>query len=200
MSQRDRIFLTPNWHVDCRLVAELPEDSVVGVRFITYVVLGLITVTTVIFTGYLAYTNFNLRGQIASWELRLEEDKWEVIEIKRLQRFYEIESKKIESAFSELKNPTMVSAFLAELGRTLPDRMIVNAIEWNDQRVVIRGGIAESSERASLILGNYVDKMRADPEIGPHFVSINLTGAERSSEDDQIMEYEITLRIKPKTK
>ena len=34
----ERFFSSQNWHVDCRLVAELPEDSVVGVRFIIYLV------------------------------------------------------------------------------------------------------------------------------------------------------------------
>ena len=196
MTRTERIFLTPNWHVDCRLVAELPEDSVVGVRFITFVVLSVVSVMAVILTGYMAYSDINLRGQIANWEQRLEEDKWEVIEIKRLQRFYENESKKIENAYSQMKNPAMVSRFLSELGRTLPERMVVNAVEWNDNRVLIRGSIKESSERASLILGNYVEKLRSDPEVGPHFTSINLTGAERSSEDETLMVYEITLHAK----
>ena len=35
---KERLFLAPNWHVDCRLIAELPEDSVVGMRFITYAI------------------------------------------------------------------------------------------------------------------------------------------------------------------
>jgi hypothetical protein len=50
-----------------------------------------------------------------------------------------------------------------------------------------------------MILGDYVDKLRADPEIGPHFASISLTGAERSTLDDQLMIFQITMRAKPKS-
>ena len=49
-----------------------------------------------------------------------------------------------------------------------------------------------------MLLGHYVDKLRADPEIGPNFTSINLTGAERSAEDEQMMDYQITFHEKPR--
>src|SRR5580704_19073910 len=93
MSARDRLFLSPHWHVDCRLVAELPEDSVVGIRFITYAISSAIALAVVLFTGWYVYSDLSLRHQIEDATLRLEDDRWEVIEITRLQRFYEIESK-----------------------------------------------------------------------------------------------------------
>ena len=56
----------------------------------------------------------------------------------------------------------------------------------------------EASERASLMLGSYLDKLRADPEVGPRFSSINVTGLDRSVEDDQVMTYAITMHLKPR--
>jgi hypothetical protein len=50
-----------------------------------------------------------------------------------------------------------------------------------------------------MILGDYVDKLRADPGIGPYFASISLTGAERSTQDDQLMVFQITMHAKPKS-
>jgi len=94
----DRFFASPNWHVDCRLVAELPEDSVVGVRFITYMVSIAVALAALLLTGWFAYSDVNLRQQIDDANHRLEDDYWDVAEIRRLQRFYEIEAKKIESA------------------------------------------------------------------------------------------------------
>ena len=138
---RDRLFLSAHWHVDCRLVAELPEDSVVGIRFITYAVSCGIALAVVLFTGWYAYTDFNLRHQIDYATNRLEDDRWEVIEITRLQRFYEIESKKIESAYSEMKTPLLISGFISELGRTLPERMVVDAIDYGDGTFVIDQGV-----------------------------------------------------------
>jgi hypothetical protein len=176
----------------------LPEDSVVGVRFITYAISCAIALGAVLFTGWYAYADLTLRHQIEDAEQRLEDDRWEVIEIRRLQRFYEIESKKIESAYSEMKNPILISGFVAELGRTLPARMAVDSIEYNEGRFIIHGRMREASERASLMLGSYLDKLRADPEVGPRFSSINVTGLDRSVEDDQVMTYAITMHLKPR--
>src|SRR5580692_9419335 len=130
MSARDRLFLSPHWHVDCRLVAELPEDSVVGIRFITYAVSCAIALAAVLFTGWYGYADLSLRRQIADASAALEDDHWEVVEIRRLQHFYENASKQIESAYSEIKNPILISGFTAELGHSLPDRMVVDMIEY----------------------------------------------------------------------
>ncbi|HEY4990340.1 MAG TPA: hypothetical protein VII09_11060 [Opitutaceae bacterium] len=196
---RDRLFLTPNWHIDCRLVAELPEDSVVGIRFITYAVSCAIALAVVLFTGWYVYADLSLRHQIDDAAQRLEDDRWEVIEIRRLQRFYEIESKKIESAYSEMRNPILLSGFTNELGRTLPERMVIDSIDFGDGRILIRGRLRESSERASILLGKYLEQLRSDPEVGPYFTTINVTGLDRSTEDDQMMSYTLTLHLKART-
>jgi hypothetical protein len=196
---RDRLFITPHWHVDCRLVAELPEDSVVGIRFITYAVSCGIALAAILFTGWYGYADLSLRRQIQDDSQRLEDDRWDVIEIRRLQHFYEVESKKIESAYTEIKNPILISGFTAELGRTLPERMAIDTIEFADGRIVIHGRLREPSEAASILLGKYLDKLRADPELGPHFISINVTDLDRSTEDDQMMVFALTLRLKPRT-
>jgi hypothetical protein len=197
--QRDRLFISPNWHVDCRLVAELPEDSVVGIRFMTYAISCAIAIAAVLFTGWYAYADFSLRRQIEDASQRLEDDRWDVIEIRRLQHFYEVETKKIESAYSEMKNPILISGFMAELGRTLPDRMAIDTVELGEGRILIHGRLRASSEAASILLGKYLDKLRADPEVGPHFSSINVTDLDRSLDDEQIMIYALTLRLKPRT-
>jgi len=141
-----------------------------------------------------------LRRQIEEAEQKLEDDRWEVIEVRRLQRFYEIESKKIESAYTEIRNPFLFSSLVSELGRSLPDRMVIDTIEFADGRFVIHGRLREASERASLLLGDYLDKLRSDPELGQHFTSINVTGLDRSLEDEQMMNYAITMHLKPRQK
>ena len=198
MASRERLLLGPNWHVDCRLVAELPEDSVVGVRFMTYAISCAIALAAVLFTGWYVYADLNLRHQIDDAAQRLEDDRWEVIEIRRLQHFYENESKKIESAFTEMRNPILLSGFTTEMGRTLPERMAIDTIEYGDGRILIHGRLRESSEAASILLGKYLEQLRTDPAIGPHFSSINVTDLDRSTEDEQMMVYAITLRLKPR--
>jgi hypothetical protein len=57
----------------------------------------------------------------------------------------------------------------------------------------------EASERASRLIGSFLDKLRNDPEVGPHFGPINVTSLDRSPEDEQVMVYSITLHLKPRT-
>jgi len=199
MSPRDRLFLAANWHVDCRLVAELPEDSVVGIRFIIYAVSIAIALGAVLFTGWYGYADFSLRQQIEDGNRQMEDTYWDVAEVRRMQRFYETEAKKIESAYSEIKNPVFISGFISDVGRTLPDRMILDAIDYADSTIIIRGRLRDSPERASQTIGSYVNTLRTDPAIGPLFTTINITGLERSTEDDQMMTLEITFRIKPRS-
>jgi hypothetical protein len=199
-SARDKLFLTPHWHVDCRLIAELPEDSVVGMRFITYAVSSLIAIAAVLFTGWYGYADLTLRHQISDAQFRQEEDRWEVIEIRRLQHFYEVESKKVENAYAEIKTPLLLSGFTNEIGRTLPEKMLVDSIDFNDGSIIMRGRLHESSEKASILLGDYLQKLRENASIGPHFTTINVTALDRSTDDEQMMNYALTMRLKPREK
>ena len=158
-----------------------------------------IALAVVLFTGWYVYSDLSLRHQIEDATIRLEDDRWEVIEITRLQRFYEIESKKIEAAYSEMRNPILISGFITELGRTLPDRMVIDAIDLNDGSFVVHGRLRETSERASITIGDYMEKLRKDPEVGPHYDGINVTALDRSVDDDQMMNYTITFRLKART-
>jgi hypothetical protein len=198
-SARERLFLPPNWHVDCRLIAELPEDSVVGMRFITYAVSIAIALAAVLFTGWYGYADFSLRQQIDDSNHRLEDDYWDVAEVRRMQRFYEVEAQKIESAYSEMKNPLYLSGFVSDIGQSLPDRMLVDSFDFGNGKMVMRGRLRDNPERASQTIGTYVAKLRGIATVGPHFTSINITSLERSVEDERIMNYEITFHLKPRS-
>jgi hypothetical protein len=185
--------------VDCRLVAELPEDSVVGIRFITYAIASAVALAVMLFTGWYIYTDINLRHQIEDATLHLEDDRWEVIEITRLQRFYEIESRKIESAYKEIRNPILLSGFISVLGHTLPERMVIDDIDFADNIFIVKGRIRETSEHSSIALGDFLETLRKNPDVGPRCTSINVTALDRSIEDDQMMTYSITFKLKPRS-
>lgn len=196
---RDRLILDPPWHVDCRLVAELPDDSVVGVRFITYAVSCAIALAVVLFTGWYVYADLNLRHQIDEGNHQLEDVYWDVAEIRRLQRFYEIEAKKVENAYAEIKTPILISGFISDLGHTIPDRMLVDSIDYGEGKTTVRGRLRESPEHASQTIGTYVDMLRVNPTIAAHFSTITITGLEPSAQDDQMMGFEITFHLKPRS-
>lgn len=193
---RDPLILTPYWHVDCRVEAELPEDTVVGTRFLTNLLFTAMALGMLLYLGWLAYVSANLRHQIRDWENRISDHRAEVREIQLVERDYAAESAKIDQAHALMRPQLRVSRFVADIGRTRPDPMVVDIIEWNEAGVVVRGSLAESSERATRMLGGYVEQLRKDEAIGPLFQEIVLTSLDRGGTGGSLR-FEINFRLKP---
>lgn len=190
-------MLTPHWHFDCRIEADLPEDTLVGTRFLINVVGSAVALAALLFAGYLGYQVLNLRHQITDWERRINDHRAEVRDIQRMQTDYAAEAAKIDQAYELVKPEFNVSEFIAHIGRTRPDLMGVDMIEWNDAGVVLRGNLRERSERASRLLGGYVEQLRKDPKITPQF-KVDLTDLDRGTGD--VLRFEIMFRLPERSK
>lgn len=192
--KRERVAV-PAWHVDCRIESELPEDNIIGTRFLVNVACGAVALAAVLFTGWLGYVCLSLRHSTADWEQRIKDNRAEVLDIQRMQKEYATEAAKIDQAFQLVRPDYFVSGLLRDLGRTRPDPVAVDIIEWNDLGITMRGHLRESPERATQILSDYVRALGTDRAIGPLFREIILTDMERGTGGD-VMQFEILLRSK----
>ncbi len=193
---RNTVAQGSHWHVDCRLVADLPEDNVVGTRFLINVVFSAVALAALLFTGWLGYLSLNLRHQIRDWEQRIRENRAEMLDIQRMQREYAVEAAKVDQAHTLVRPEYFVAGLIGDLGRTRPEPVVVDIIEWNDAGIILRGHMRESPERATQILGDYVRTLMRDEKIGPLFREIVLTDLDRGSSGDAL-KFEISFR--PKT-
>lgn len=184
-----------HWHIDCRIENELPEDNIVGTRFLINVVCGAVAVALLLFTGWLGYLDLSTRRQTRDWEQRLSENNAEVRDIQRMQREYAGEAAKIDEAYKLIKPRLFISGFLTNLGRSRPAPLVIDAIEWNELTITVRGSIHEKSERATSLLGNYVKALGKDEMMGPLFREIRLTGFDRGT-DDSAINCEISFYLK----
>jgi hypothetical protein len=194
----DPLGLSPHWHVDCRLEDELPEDTFIGTRFLVQVAFVVVTVGALLFTGYQGYVMLSLRREIRDWDQRISENRSEVRDIQRMQKEYAIEAAKIDQVHALVRPQLFVSGLVANIGRTRPERMAIDIIEWNDTGVVLRGNLRERSDRATEILGGYVEQLRRDEQIGPLFREIVLTDLDRGS-SGETLRFEIRLALKAST-
>lgn len=196
--ERDPLGLTSHWHVDLRLVAELPEDNVVGTRFLINASFSAVALAALLYAGWVGYLNFNLRHQIRDWEQKIADNRAEVADIKHMQREYAVESAKIDQAFALVKPTLFVSGFLSDLGRTRPEQIMIDTIEWTESGIIVRGSVRENSQRATQLLGNYAKQLVKDEKIGPIFREIVLTSLDRgsSTNTDEALNYELTFRLK----
>lgn len=196
--ERDPLGLSPHWHVDVRLVAELPEDNVVGTRFLINAVFSAITLGMLLYTGWRFSLNSSLRAEIRDWEQRIVDNRAEVADIKHMQREYAVESAKIDQAYGLVKPMLNVSGFVSDLGRTRPEQIVIDTIEWTDTGILVRGSVREPSQRASLLLGNYKKQLDIDPKIAPLFREIAITNLDRGtgSTPGELVNFELTFRLK----
>jgi hypothetical protein len=191
----DPLALSPHWHIDLRLESELPEDTIIGKRFLVHVAFSAVALTAVVFAGYQGYIAWSLTREVRDWEQRINDNRSEVADITRMQREYSAEAVKIDQAFALVKPQLFVSDFIANLGRTRPDRMAIDLIEWNDAGVVVRGNLRERSDRATAMLGSYVEELQRDPRIGPLFQKIGLTDLDRGA-SGETLRFEIKFSMK----
>src|SRR4051812_39694536 len=97
--KRDPLGLPPHWHVDCRLQSELPEDTIVGTRFLVNALFSGVALAALLFAGWVGYLTLNLHSQIRDWEQRIKENRAEVRDIQRMQQEYAVEAGKIDQAY-----------------------------------------------------------------------------------------------------
>lgn len=195
---RDPLGLSPHWHVDLRLETELPEDTVIGTRFLVHAGFSAVALAAVVFAGYQGYIALSLSHQIQDWEKRINDNRAEVADITRMQREYSTEAVKIDQAYALVRPHIFVSEFIDNLGRTRPDRIAIDLIEWNDGGVVLRGNLRERSDRATELLGGYIDQLRRDAKIGPLFREIILTDLDRGV-SGETLRFEIKFAMKGST-
>jgi len=193
--ERDPLALSPHWRVDLRLVAELPEDNLVGTRFLVHVVFSAGALAALLFTGWLGYLDGSLRYQIHDWEQRIGDNRAESRDIQRMQVEYAAESAKIDQAWALVRPQLHVFDFINNIGRTKPDPLMIDIIEWNDSGLVVRGSLQETSEHATGILKDYLRVLNRDEKIAPLFREIVSTDISRSSGND-VFKFEITFRLK----
>jgi hypothetical protein len=196
--ERDPLGLTEHWHVDLRIESELPEDNVVGTRFLINVVFAAVALVTLLVTGWIGFQNFHLRKQISDWEQRMGDIRAEVADVKYMQKEYAIESGKIDQAFALMKPQLYVSGFVAELGRTRPEQIGIDTIDWTEAGIIVRGYVRENSQRAAQLLGSYTKQLNAEKKIGPLFREITLTSLDRggAAAGAELLNFELTFRLK----
>ncbi len=192
---RDLLVVSPHWHVDLRLEAELPEDTMVGTRFLVHVAFSIVALMAATFTGYNGYIALSLGREIRDWEHRINDNRAEVADIMQMQRAYTAEAGKIDQAFALVRPQLYVAEFIANLGLTRPERMIIDLVEWNDAGVLLRGSLRERSDRATEMLGGYVEQLRRDAKIGPLFREIVLTDLDRGA-SGETLRFEIKFAMK----
>jgi len=187
--------LGPHWHLDFRDPARLPEDRVVRVRFLINIcsaAVALILLTLLCLQGL---RRSGINEPLQFWDGQIAAHRHEYEDLQLQLRDYMAEAAKIKDAYDIVYTRFIPSDFIRAIGRTLPDRMAVDTIEYTDRVITIRGTLAEPPERASRVLGRYVETLRGDGEIGPLFGDISAPSLDRTKQEN-LFNFVMVLRLR----
>ena len=98
-------------------------------------------------------------------------------------------------AYNLVHGRMFIYNFVNALGHTRPDSMVISSIESTSYGVAVRGTLGESSERATQLIGQYVDQLTKDPQFGRRF-EITVSSFERDRTSD-LQNFEIAFRFLP---
>ena len=194
--KEDTLDFGPHWHLDCRLAAELPEDNVVRARFLADAFFGAMAFGLLLLCLWSGYGNASVAGSIRDWERRMADQRTEMEALQKVQQDISRLGNRISQATELTGSPYLVSQLLLDLGRTRPDQVRIDVIQVTERMLYLRGNISETSDRATRVLGLYVQALRADPAIGPHFAEITPSSIDRVNNQSDAFSFEVTLRKK----
>ena len=165
----------------------------VRVRFLLNTCAAALAFFLLMLVGWQLFIRSNIAAQLRFWDEKLAAHHREYAELQGALRDYMAAAGKIKDAYDIVYAPFVPSAFILNIGRTLPERMTVDMIGYTDGVVTIRGNLAESPERASRVLGRYIETLREDPKIGPLFSDIAAPSLDRAKQED-LFNFEIVLK------
>lgn len=193
---RDPLVLSPNWHVDCQLSSELPDDRVVSSRFLLNLPFAAVTLALLVIFFWELSTDFSLNAAISDRARKINDSRVQIATIKQQQRDYTGYAFKIEAAHNLVKNRLYVSHFMSELSVARPGPMVIEAVEMIESSIIVRGTLTGSAEDSTSLVSAYLKRLHADPEIEKRFQTVLLTSFERARSMD-VQNFELTFRFKP---
>jgi hypothetical protein len=196
-SPRDKNPYKGPWRVDLRLVSELPEDDVVGRKFLINSITGTILLLVALVTGWHFYLRMATADELQSWRDTINKNRAASNEVKNLRTLLFGDAAKVEQAHAMLAMPMSLSVLISELGNTRPEVIRIEEIEGGDEVVQIHGTLTEASTtRASQLLGQYVEQLRKHPIIGKTYASITLANLGRAETAQGVVTFELLLRVR----
>jgi Tfp pilus assembly protein PilN len=188
---RDPLALSPNWHLDLRLEAELPEDNVVRTRFVVGAIFGTVALMSLLLLAWIGYTRATLRSDIAEMTRLAEESKANKHEVELMQTEFEAGALKIDQAAKILKTRVLFSEFVANVAQSLPPTVIIDQIQLTEDGLSLTGQVASNME-----FTRYITALKQNPKFTGVFAEIKQKsfGSARSG---TAFVFDITFRSKP---
>ena len=188
---RDPLALSPNWHLDLRLEAELPEDNVVRTRFVVGAIFGTVALMSLLLLAWIGYTRATLRSDIVEMTRIAEEGKASKREVELMQSEFEAGALKIDHAAKILKTRLLFSEFVANIALSLPPTVMIDQIQLTEDGLSLTGQVASNME-----FTRDITALKQNQKFTGVFAEIKQKSF-GSSRSGTTFVFDITFRLKP---
>jgi Tfp pilus assembly protein PilN len=148
-SDQTQAALVPAWHPNLRNHERLPDTKVVRTRFFVNFAAIMVAASLLVYFCFQEYRIKNLSRQVAEWQTQIENNKKSAAQAVMLSKKFADEEAKINELKEFLQQRLVMSEFLLHLGSTLPEDLVMDAVEVRPSGVNLRGTATGSPEEAS---------------------------------------------------
>lgn len=170
----------PAWHLDFRDVSRLPDVKPIRTSFFINGISVLIAAFVLMNFGKQELELYNLRSQVDDWEAQIASDgPASAVAVQNFRKF-QAEEKKIEEVKAFLVSQIQPSVFLMRLGEILPEKIIIESVDWRSGIIRLTGSVSGAPDQASGYASNMVKVLTTDEKLGPLFSEVSLTNLSRN--------------------
>lgn len=192
-SEASSAALPPAWHPNFRNFDRLPDTKVVRTAFFVNGVAITVAVVTLLWFAYQEYQLLNLRRQVEVVQDQIDRDRKPSDQMIALQRKFQTEAARVAEVEAFLESKPRLSPLLLRLAETLPANIALDAFDFRDLTVTIRGTVRGAPDQASGYASSYLQLLKVDPVLAETFDDITLVNLSRSPQTGRLL-FEIALK------
>jgi hypothetical protein len=187
--------LVPSWHPNFRNFDRLPDVKAVRTSFFVNCAAIMITSAVLLCFVLQEYKLHEVRVQISDWQRQIDENQKPSEQAVRIYQQFQSEENKAVEVAAFVKADFVRSDFIIELGQSLPNNIALDSIDVNETGALLRGVVRGTSDEASGQAQAYINQLRADPDLGKKFGTIEMPSLNRAVTAGQLS-FEISLKSK----
>ncbi len=186
----------PAWHPNFRNYEKLPDIKVVRTAFFVNGAAISVALALLIYFGFEEWKLRTLNLQIADWQRQIDRDRKASEQAIVLFKKFQAEEAKIVEVDAFVKSKAAVSDLIIRLAQTLPQNIALDGLDLRDtglsMRLTIRGATDAASGRAT----DYIERLKADPELASRFEDFAFTSTPTRNPNTGRINVEFFLRLK----
>lgn len=194
--REEAVASAPAWHPNFRNYEQLPDLKVVRTAFFINGLAVLAAVGALLYFVYQEFQLSTLREEIENRVTSVERDRRASGQAVATFRQFQAAERQIKEVTDLMVRRHDLSDLLLHLGATLPEQIALTAFDLRPNRIALTATVRGAPELASGYASQYVSQLAEDPDIGPLFSTVTMSGLARDPASGRIT-IEITLTYAP---